>query len=460
MIAFIEQWTADRPWLRLSRDNAGNLWIEKSQHHPDPSGTGVSPVRDQSNSGTGVSPVREILPGPIIFQAHLDHPAFVVTAVDSPREATAEFRGGVRAEYFTNARLVLHSRDDGRAPGVVAETTEPDEAAGRPYRVARLTFDRDTYVLVGDIATWDLPPAEIRDGLLHAPACDDLAAVAAALCAIEELITSNDHAAHGSESRATPDSLAFPDIRLLLTRAEEVGFIGTIAACRSGTIPPGSRIIALENSRAFADSPVGAGPIVRVGDRLSVFSPALTAAVAKIAQDLMTGGTIVPLGPGRQGSPSRERTRETPVPLGPGRQGSPSRDRTGGTPVPPGEHKTGGTPVPPGEVFRWQRKLMAGGACEATAFCAFGHEATCLCLPLGNYHNMGRLDEVEADRGRAASAAGAVAAVAPEFVSVADFHNLVDLLVACGRGVGAVEPMSARLEKLYNERSAVLDRIG
>ncbi len=408
-IEFIERWAAERPALNLSRDPAGNLWIEKSEN--------LLP------GGTGVPPVRENQPGPIIFQAHLDHPAFVITAVTSPREATAEFRGGVRAEYFNAARIVLHSRSYERVPGVIGDTTEPDEAAGRPYRVARLTFDRDTEVSIGDIATWDLRASEIRDGLLHAPACDDLAAVAAALCAIEELTSSPDDAEHGSES------LAAADIRLLLTRAEEVGFIGTIAACMSGAIPPGSRIIALENSRAFADSPVGAGPIVRVGDGLSVFSPALTAAVAKIAQDLMTGGTPVP----------------------------PGEHKTGGTPVPPGEHKTGGTPVPPGGEFNWQRKLMAGGACEATAFCAFGHEATCLCLPLGNYHNMGRLDEVEADRGRAAPAA---AAVAPEFVSVADFHNLVELLVACGRGVGAVEPMSARLEKLYNERSAVLDQIG
>lgn len=39
------------------------------------------------------------------------------------------------------------------------------------------------------------------------------------------------------------------------------------------------------------------------------------------------------------------------------------------------------------EGFRYQRKLMDGGACEASAFCATGYQASGLALPLGNYHN-------------------------------------------------------------------------
>jgi endoglucanase len=45
-----------------------------------------------------------------------------------------------------------------------------------------------------------------------------------------------------------------------------------------------------------------------------------------------------------------------------------------------------------------QRKLMPGGACEATAFGAYGYEATCICLPLGNYHNMADIDGVQAGK--------------------------------------------------------------
>src|SRR5690606_36956692 len=83
------------------------------------------------------------------------------------------------------------------------------------------------------------------------------------------------------------------DVRLLFTRAEEIGFVGAIAACKHNTIPAGARLIALENSRAFPDSPIGGGPIVRVGDRISVFTPVLTAAIAKRAEEI-TGAPAQP----------------------------------------------------------------------------------------------------------------------------------------------------------------------
>ena len=62
---------------------------------------------------------------------------------------------------------------------------------------------------------------------------------------------------------------------------------------------------------------------------------------------------------------------------------------------------------------------MPGGSCEATAFSGYGYSAACLCLPLGNYHNMVDIDGV---------ASGIrPARVGPEFISVADFHGLVTL---------------------------------
>ena len=56
----------------------------------------------------------------------------------------------------------------------------------------------------------------------------------------------------------------------LFTRAEEVGFIGTLAACADASVPAGTRLLCLENSRSFPESPIGNGPILRVGDRLAV----------------------------------------------------------------------------------------------------------------------------------------------------------------------------------------------
>ena len=70
--------------------------------------------------------------------------------------------------------------------------------------------------------------------------------------------------------------------------------------------------------------------------------------------------------------------------------------------------------------FLWQRKLMPGGACEATAFGTYGYQSTCLCLPLGNYHNMADIDGVAAgDR---------PARVAREEIAMADVHGMVRML--------------------------------
>src|SRR5690606_8534498 len=81
-----------------------------------------------------------------------------------------------------------------------------------------------------------------------ATACDDLAGVAAALGALDR-------------ARNEP---ALRHFAVLLTRAEELGFVGAIGAARDGTLPAGARILSIECSRSFADSPLGAGPIVRV----------------------------------------------------------------------------------------------------------------------------------------------------------------------------------------------------
>src|SRR5437879_12415229 len=62
--------------------------------------------------------------------------------------------------------------------------------------------------------------------------------------------------------------------------------------------------------------------------------------------------------------------------------------------------------------FQFQRALMSGGTCEATAYQEFGFQTAAVCVALGNYHNCG-------ERGR----------IAAEFVSCADACGMDDLLV-------------------------------
>ena len=100
--------------------------------------------------------------------------------------------------------------------------------------------------------------------------------------------------------------------------------------------------------------------------------------------------------------------------------------------------------------FSWQRKLMPGGACEATAFSAYGYESTCLCLPLGNYHNMYDVDGVRAGT--------CDARMKPETIAVADYHGLIDMLLLCARHLDddAGVPVTQRFDKLLIDRKFVL----
>lgn len=329
---------------------------------------------------------------PIYFTAHMDHPALVVERIVAPGIVQLQLRGGVMDDYIKGTRVRIFTQDD---TPIRARITEPAEGSS-PHLKSWLAEIEDAepseQIAIGDIATWDVGESEIVDGVLHAPVCDDLAALAAAMCAFDVL----------RRLRASGERVG--DVRLLLTRAEEIGFVGAIGACMERTMPENARVIALENSRAFDDSPIGGGPIVRVGDRLSVFSPTLTGAVAKVAEDL-----------------------------------------AGGPATPTASQKLSDLPV-----WRWQRKLMAGGACEATVFCTYAYEATCLCLPLGNYHNMGDLTAVQAGTNTTTPT------LAREFIGVSDFEGMVDLLAACGVALPDAPPLRGRMEKLWDERRFVL----
>ncbi|HUO45474.1 MAG TPA: M20/M25/M40 family metallo-hydrolase [Acidimicrobiia bacterium] len=331
VITWVEKW-ATRRGLRLRTDQAGNLILS-----------------------LGTRSRRR----PVVAVAHLDHPALVVTAV-THGEAVAELRGGVLAPYLDGAAIV-----SGANFGKVV-SFDPESGTGA------LKFRGPDPVMPGTIFRWHFAASAlgIKDNILRARACDDLAGVAAALVALD---------------RARHRELAH--FSVLLTRAEEVGFVGAIAACELGSIPADARVLSIECSRASTDAPLGAGPVVRVGDASSVFTASLTNHLTDVA-----------------------RSRRIPH----------------------------------------QRKLMSGGSCEATAFAALGWEATGLCLPLGNYHNMVDIDRVQIGQRKAR--------LAPEEISLTDFHGLVDLLVAAAEDLDHPGPdLPQRLRTLYENERHILD---
>lgn len=335
VVAWVRAWVNRRNDLSLRSDESGNLVITQ---------------RRRSNRR------------PVYLTAHLDHPGFVVTETIDAHYVGWQFLGGVADAYFPGASIEFF-------PGTsesVAGTVTSIESAGR-NRVGLAKVARP--IAEGTIGRWRFSPRSlgIRGDRLRAPGCDDLAGVAAALSALDAI-------------RSKPKS---GNVGVLLTRAEEVGFIGAIGACKEGYLAPETQLLCIEMSRSFPDSPIGGGPIVRVGDATSVFDRSITNHLATVAQGLAAA---------------------------------------------------------PG--FTWQRKLMVGGSCEATAFGSYGYASSCLCLPLGNYHNMADIDGV---------AAGTSAAkVAPEVISMRDFEGLVKLLTASAEGMSTA-PAEIDLDGHFDE---------
>ncbi len=163
----------------------------------------------------------------------------------------------------------------------------------------------------GAFAMWDLPAFELQEDRIVSRACDDLIGCAAIVAMIHEL---EEHAVECTTIG-------------LFTRAEEVGFIGAIHLAKSGELSRDVTVISLEtSSERGGPARMGAGVIVRVGDRTGIFCPRTTAGLCHLAA-------------------------EEKIPV--------------------------------------QRLLMSGGTCEATAYQLYGYRAAGLCVALGNYHNCG-----------------------------------------------------------------------
>jgi endoglucanase len=298
---------------------------------------------------------------PLVLVAHLDHPGFVVDAV-ADGIASMTFHGGLDAANATPGAPIHFFRTGEDEPVGRGALLAADQLNDRLTGATAEVLDGEA----GDFAMWGFPAWSVEDGRITARVCDDLLGVAAVLACLDEVV------------RRAPEGVA---VWGLFTRAEEVGFLGALEAIRLGTVPAGASVLSLECSKALPDAPQGGGVIVRVGDRMSIFAPALTEAL-RVAADAVAADDA---------------------------------------------------------AFTYQRKLMDGGACEATAFCASGYRASGLAVPLGNYHNAG-------DAGPG---------VAPETVMVSDWLGEVQLLVELACRPSLLDEDTVEPPQWFIDRAAV-----
>jgi endoglucanase len=244
---------------------------------------------------------------PVRLVAHMDHPAFAVEG----REL--HFRGGVDERYFLGEKVVFHGAATKRLGEAVIVGTDFTGDAKR-VRLAGPIPSAATF------ATWDLPAADCTKQLFVSPSCDDLAQAATMLALLQRLSREN----------------ASANVEALFTRAEEIGFYGTLAALKGRVPLEPMATLSLETSNGRGYARLDDGPIVRVGDRLSIFDSRVTHWLETAFRDL------------------KQRVPRT----------------------------------------AWQRLLMGGGACEATVFHRAGFPTGALCVAMNAYHNMGPGDSL------------------------------------------------------------------
>lgn len=276
-----------------------------------------------------------------LFIAHMDHPGFHGKKWRSPFELEFTWHGGAPVEDLIGARMWC-TTNEGKV--IHGEMTEAELIpSGKSishgcirFEVKDLTKFKPSLIYGGfgfRAPYWE------ENGIAYSKAADDLVGCFVIL----EL------------ARLFAKKRPFPFFGLL-SRAEEVGFVGTLAHFARGYMKNRKRnvlVVSLETSRTFPGADIGKGPVIRLGDRFTIFDAAYTHSISKLAEKVL-----------------------------------------------------------PGE---FQRRIMDGGTCEATAATVHDIPSIGFSVPLGNYHNQNFQNGPDAR---------ALNGPAPEFVHKNDVERL------------------------------------
>jgi putative aminopeptidase FrvX len=290
-----------------------------------------------------------------IFIAHMDHPGFHGVRWLSGTRLKVKWHGGSPVRHVHGSRVWLATRDGVRMEGRLERVRLVKSRRAIHAAEVRVTGGMSqprpkAGTLYGGFGF--RAPVWRSGEKLYTKAADDLIGVFAIIDTAMAL-------------RASRGSGKSPPFLGLLTRAEEVGFIGAIGHLELGWLSAVGRpvvCVSLEASRTLPGALIGKGPVVRLGDRRTTFHPDYLAVLSDVARKTL-----------------------------------------------PKKH---------------QRRIMDGGACEATAATAYGLPAIGISVPLGNYHNEGLEGgpDCRAPRGPA-----------PEFVHLDDIEGMSKLCRALMR---------------------------
>jgi endoglucanase len=205
----------------------------------------------------------------LALAAHLDHPAF------SREGKLWRLRGGLPPHLLPGTAVEAHPAvPRGNAPlayGRVVAEKKPG--------LWELRFDSPPKA--ADFALLALKPCEVSGGWVRSRSIDDLMGCAMSLEALRRV------AAAGLKVNLT----------VLLHRAEEVGFMGALDLIAEGAVSKDDSVISVETSREMPGARPGQGPVIRLGDKATLFDANLTAVLDEAARGMkaqrlrLTGGT-------------------------------------------------------------------------------------------------------------------------------------------------------------------------
>ena len=319
--------------------------------------------------------LKSLKQAPVFFVAHLDHPGFVVEDVrlqnGSILADTRWLGHGPNAVKGHAVKLFGHAHAGIQFDGKIESVTYKHMTGSRAgvkiieralmrfvpknavekSLVAEIAAQKTTFKTLGPwgacfdfgdthVAQVATPSGQKKQAQIVSKSCDDLIGVAALLLALKN----------------EPDS----NVVICLTRAEECGFHGALEVIDQKIFSPEKQImISVESSAQLPLATLGNGPVIRLGDRSTLFDGAVAQWIEATARALQQNN----------------------------------------------------------KSFTYQKRVMDGGTCEATAFLLFGYKTGGLSIPLKNYHNV---EQVKL---------GATKAV-PEAVALDDFSAAVTLLTA------------------------------
>ena len=289
-----------------------------------------------------------------VMMAHTDHPGFHGSRWVDDSTLAIKWLGGSPKKYLHNAQVWL--ADDHQVYGHARLKQVVLASHGFSIDTAHVKIPKSLVGTVRRVSAKRLfggfsfsSDCNRKGSLLYTRAADDLVGV---YCIVETALRLFE----GSKRKRKTSFVG------LLTRGEEVGFVGAIAHFKSFAYQAMKRplvCVSLEASRTLPGAEIGKGPVVRLGDRRTVFSANPLQALTNLAEQHIKD--------------------------------------------------------------EYQRRIMDGGSCEASATTMLGLPTVGISIPLGNYHNEGYEGgpDCRGDRGSA-----------PEFVHIKDIERMLSLCVA------------------------------